>query len=101
TVCQEGLVHADPGSPTSPTTTATASAPTQHSEHAIYVELLGKGGLYGVGYDYQFHPRLAVGATGSYYVLDGQEVLDFSPYLVAYLVGTGRHRWFVQGGPEL
>ena len=78
-----------------------ASAPSRTHAHAIYVELLGKGGLYGVGYDYQFHARMGVGATASYYVLDGQRVLDFSPYLVGYLIGTQHHRWFLQGGPQL
>src|SRR5512132_1179154 len=36
--------------------------------HAFYVELLGKGGLYTLGYDYAFTDRLAAGAGGSYFV---------------------------------
>jgi hypothetical protein len=96
----EGTGHADPPA-APPASAATASAPSATSEHAVYVELLGKGGLYGFGYDYQFHRRVGVGAAGSYYVLDGQRVLDFSPYLIGYLVGTHRHRWFLQGGPQL
>jgi hypothetical protein len=69
--------------------------------HAAYVELLGKGGLWGVGYDFQFHTRVAIGATASFYILNGEEVYSFSPYLTAYVLGTGHHRWFVQGGPQL
>lgn len=98
-VAGEGRGLADPPSG-APASSTVASAPSRTSAHAIYVELLGKGGLWGLGYDYQFHPRVGVGAAGSYYVLDGQRVLDFSPYLVGYVLGTHRHRWFLQGGPQ-
>ena len=91
--------HADPGTASGPT--ATASAAVAPRAHSIYVELLGKGGLWGLGYDYQFHPRLAAGATASFFILDGERVLSLSPYLVGYLLGTGHHRWFAQIGPQL
>src|SRR5262245_59028786 len=68
--------------------------------HAVYVELLGKGGLWGVGYDVQLG-RLGVGAAASAYVVDGQRVLSLSPYLAAYPLGGARHRWFVHLGPQL
>jgi hypothetical protein len=70
--------------------------------HALYLEVLGKGGLWGLGYDYTLHPRVAVGATASFYVLDAEQVFSLSPYLQAYLLGVSRHhRWFVQVGPQL
>ena len=69
--------------------------------HAAYVELFGKGGLWGVGYDAQFHEHLAVGAAASFYVIDGQRVFSVSPYLAAYPLGEGRHRWFLHAGPQL
>jgi hypothetical protein len=96
-VCPAEVAHADPAPPAS----TSASVDTVRGDQAVYVELLGKGGLYGLGYDYQFHPRFAVGATASYYVLDGQEIFDLSPYLMSYLVGTHRQRWFLQLGPQL
>jgi hypothetical protein len=34
--------------------------------HAIYVDVLGKAGLWGIGYDWQFRRRFAVGAAASY-----------------------------------
>jgi hypothetical protein len=82
-------------------TAASATASTHSSEHAIYVELLGKGGLWGLGYDYQLNRHLGVGATASYYITDGQRVLSLSPYLLGYLLGSQRHRWFVELGPQL
>jgi hypothetical protein len=85
-----------------PAATATATtAPVAESRHAIYVELLGKGGLWGAGYDYQITRRFAVGAVGSYYVLGGDRYLTFSPYVAAYPVMRGSHRWFAQVGPQV
>ena len=69
--------------------------------HAAYVELFGKGGLWGVGYDAQFDRRFAAGLAASFYVIDGQRVLSASPYVAAYLLGGGRHRWFLHAGPQL
>lgn len=76
-----------------------AEAPQR--KHALYVELLGKGGLGGIGYDYAVTPRIAVGAAASYFVLDGEHVISFSPYLAAYPLGGTRHRWFVHAGPQI
>jgi hypothetical protein len=97
TLTSTATAHAEPPSPTE----ASASAPSLALDHSIYVELLGKAGLWGLGYDYQFHPRFAAGATASFYILDGERIFNFSPYLTAYLVGLGHHRWFVQAGPQL
>lgn len=68
--------------------------------HVIYAELLGKGGLFGVGYDYLVEPWLAVGTALSYVVLDGQHVGTWSPYLGVYLLGRKRHHWYVHAGPQ-
>lgn len=68
--------------------------------HAIYAELLGKGGLFGIGYDYQVEPWLAVGTAISYVVLDGQHVGTWSPYFGLYLLGRKRHRLYVHVGPQ-
>jgi hypothetical protein len=78
-----------------------SNASADERKHAAYVELFGKGGLWGLGYDYQLHPRLALGGAGSFYVLDGEQVLSLSPYVALYPLGGGRHRWFIQAGPQL
>jgi hypothetical protein len=67
--------------------------------HGIYLELFGKGGLWGLGYDHRLHRRIAIGAVGSYARLDGQRVLSLSPYLGLYLVPTRPHGWFFDVGP--
>lgn len=69
--------------------------------HAAYVELLGKGSLWGLGYDYQPSPWLSVGAVGSYYILRGEHITSFSPYAGLYLLGHDRHRLLAQVGPML
>lgn len=69
--------------------------------HAIYLELGGRAGLWGVGYDWQPHPRLAVGAAASYYSFDGDHITTFAPYLAAYPLGLGHHRAFLQLGPTV
>jgi hypothetical protein len=68
---------------------------------AVYVEVLGKGGLWGLGVDHQHGRWLGGGLAGSFYVLDDQRVMALSPYLAAHPLGRGRHRWFVHTGPQL
>ena len=91
-------VAADPQPATSTTAAVTVTA---EPHHAVYLELLGKGGLWGAGYDYQLSRRFAVGGVASYYVLGGDRYLTFSPYLAAYPVLRDAHRWFVQLGPQV
>src|SRR5687767_5867760 len=81
---------ADPGAPAS-----------GRRRHAVYVEVLGKGGLWGAGWDAAITSRLGAGVAASFYVVDRTQVASLSPYLAAYLLGTGRHRWFVHAGPQL
>ena len=76
-----------------------AQSPAQH-RHTVYLELFGKGGLWGVGYDFHVHPKIAVGATGSFLAHDDERQLSLSPYVTLYPVGI-RHRLFVQAGPQL
>ncbi len=100
------LARAAPAIAEPPTTIAAAApttppAPRAPRRHALYVELFGKGGLWGLGYDYLVRPRFAIGGTVSYFAIDGEHVASISPYATLYLLGTPRHRWFVQGGPQL
>jgi hypothetical protein len=80
---------------------APAAAPPASHRHAVFVEALGKSGLWGLGYDYQLGRRFAVGGVASFYVLNGERVTSISPYAAAYPLGTGHHRLFVQLGPQL
>jgi hypothetical protein len=78
---------------------AGARAEPPPRRHAVYLEVLGKGGLWGAGYDVHLSRRFACGATLSFYVLDHERVTSLSPYLAAILAGGARHRWFAHAGP--
>lgn len=69
--------------------------------HALYLELLGKGGLWGLGYDFEPRRGLAFGAVASHVVLDEERLTTFSPYAAIYPWQHGHHRWFVHGGPQI
>lgn len=69
--------------------------------HAIYVEALGKGGLWGVGYDYLATRHLAIGATGSIAMFGGERIVTVAPYLGIYPLPRPRHRWFIHAGAEV
>lgn len=69
--------------------------------HTVSIEALGKGGLWGLDYEYSLKHRFAVGAVGSYYMLSGDHYLTFSPYLMAYPARGERFGWFAQLGPQL
>ena len=68
------------------------------SRHLIYVELLGKAGAYGVGYEYTLMPWLAFGAAASYAQLGDQHVTTGAPYIHATLLGHARNRMFGELG---
>jgi hypothetical protein len=82
-------------------TSPEAPVATTTSRHSIYVEGLGKGGLWGLGYGYQFSKRWAIGAVVSAWMLDGQRVYTASPFVTLYPLGTRRHRLFVDAGPQV
>lgn len=84
-----------------PSLTAEVPAQPGSKRNALYVELLGKGGTWGLGYSHQVYRRFAIGMLGSYSVLDGQRMLTMSPSVTAYPVGVRRHRLFVDVGPQL
>jgi hypothetical protein len=93
------LATASPAHADDPASTHRAGA-LRH-RHAIYVELLGKGGWWGLGYDAVLRPRFALGATASFHADDGERVISLSPYAAIYPLGGARHRAFVQLGPQL
>jgi hypothetical protein len=77
-----------------------ATAP-DGARHAIYFDVLGKAGLWGAGYDWQFLHHFAIGAAASYYSFDGDRVTTLAPYVAAYPLEHGHHRGFVQLGPSM
>jgi hypothetical protein len=89
--------------PADPGLTATASlAPSSDARHhAVYLELGGRAGLWGLGYDYQPDPRFAFGAAASYFSFDGDRFTTIAPYAAAYPLRRGHHRGFVQLGPTI
>ncbi len=69
--------------------------------NVIYAELMGKGGLYGIGYDRSILPWLGVGAAFSYYSLFGVRAMFICPYLNLYPVAGAKNALLVQAGPEI
>ena len=63
----------------------------------IYGEILGKGLIYGVGYDYAITERVALGAAFSY--LDPATFI--CPYVTVYPVGGWRSALLLQAGLQL
>ena len=70
-------------------------------KNTIYLEVLGKGGLWGVGYDYALTPRLRVGAVASISRLDGETLTSFTPYAATSIVLHGHHAWYVDAGANI
>jgi hypothetical protein len=68
---------------------------------AIYLEMLGKGGLWGVGADYQITERIRLGAVASLSRVDDETLTSVTPYAAASLVRRGHHAWYVDGGPHI
>lgn len=68
--------------------------------HVVYVDALGRGGLWGLGYEYMAWKRFALGVTGSFYQLDDERYITLSPYLSYYPLSLEKHRWYMQLGPQ-
>ncbi|MBS1119791.1 MAG: hypothetical protein H6Q90_2019 [Deltaproteobacteria bacterium] len=81
--------------------TGSPTTPPSQLRHALYLEFLGKGGLWGLGYSYQLRPRLALGVVASLSAFDRQRMWSASPSVTVYPLGTRRHRAFLDLGPQL
>jgi hypothetical protein len=96
---------APPGAPASPQLSYQPPAPATRSHEpyrdsrpsGIYGEVLGKGLIYSVGYDYALTRIVAIGASFSY--LD--PAVFVSPYLTIYPVGGWRSALMLQAGLQL
>jgi hypothetical protein len=71
------------------------------SKHLVYVELLGKGGLYGLGYEYAIAPWLGFGGAASYSEIRDEQVFTVSPYLHFNVVQGEHHALFGEVGAIL
>ena len=69
--------------------------------NSVYLEALGKGGLWGLGCDHRLSRRVSVGAVGSAWTLEGQRYISLSPYLGLYLARHGRSAWFADMGAQV
>lgn len=83
-----------------PSSDAPASGDTS-SRHAVYAELLGKTGLYGLGYEYQPAPWLHLGTSISVWNASGATLLAAAPYLGVGARLRGDHRWFAHLGSSI
>ena len=88
------LAHADDG-------IAKTAEPNSSGKNLIYVEALGKGGLYGVGYERVLTERLSLGAAGSFAMLSDQQVITVAPYVHGTLVQGRRNALFTEVGAVL
>ncbi len=66
--------------------------------NAVFVELLGKGFIYGVGYDHAIFKWLGVGGSFSYFKLGDVSTVFFNPYTNFYPVGGQRSSLLMQLG---
>lgn len=80
---------------------AAVLARTAHADDVVYVEVLGKGGAYGVGYEHVLTGRLSLGVAASFISMEGQQVYTAAPYVHGTLVGSQRHALFTEIGAVL
>jgi len=93
-----GMARAD----TDPSSVAIASRPAESPPHnLVYVELLGKGGPYGVGFERSITPRVALGVVASYAVVRDRQLATAAPYLHATVVRSRHHALFGEIGAML
>ncbi|HET9596779.1 MAG TPA: hypothetical protein VFP65_14415 [Anaeromyxobacteraceae bacterium] len=69
--------------------------------NAAYLELLGKNGLYGLGYDRALSDRWGVGAAAAWFTVESEEVLSVSPYVNLYPVAGRRWALALQAGAQV
>jgi hypothetical protein len=70
----------------------------QLPRHTAYVEVLGKAGPYGVGYEVGITPKLALGIAGSYATIRDQQLTTIAPYVHADLLRGKRHSMYADFG---
>ena len=66
--------------------------------NAVYVELLGRGLVYSVGYDHMVLPWLGFGSSFSYFQLSDVPTVFINPYVSFYPAGGIRNALLMQLG---
>jgi hypothetical protein len=97
-IAPPGLAAAEPSAAVRAPPPSASDAPPRHD---LYLEALGRGGVWGAGYTYHWRPRVAFGAVASFTIIDGQRLVSLSPYVELYPVRGRHHGWFVDVGPQL
>jgi hypothetical protein len=72
--------------------------PEPVGRHLFYVELLGKGGAYGLGYELSISPRFSIGTALSYAVIRDQQIMTVAPYVHATALRFGNNALFGELG---
>lgn len=80
---------------------SSAIAAAEERRNAVYAEVLGKGGLWGIGFDHRVSRRALLGVVGSTYLIEGQGYVTLSPYLGLYVARAAHSSWFVDAGAQL
>jgi hypothetical protein len=68
--------------------------------HVAYVEILGKNGLYGLGYDFATSERWAFGGAGAFFVAGDERILSFGPYANFYPIAGRSSAMVLQAGAQ-
>jgi hypothetical protein len=74
---------------------------TAERKNGVYVEALGKGGVWGFGFDHRVARWATLGAVGSAFSQEGQRYVTLTPYVGFYLLRHGRSAWFADAGAPL
>lgn len=61
------------------------------TERVVYVEVLGKGGAYGLGYEEPITPRLSLGVAASFVEIRDEQIATFAPYVHGIIAERGPH----------
>lgn len=80
------------------TTLAVQAEPMR--KHSVHAEFLGRGGLYGLGYSYNFSHRFTLTSVASFYKLEDEYHGTASFALGYYLFRGSHHRIFGDLGPR-
>lgn len=78
-----------------------APPPEPPGKNLVYVELGGKAGAYGVGYERAIAPWLGLGFAGSFLVVRDQQISTGAAYLHATVARHRKHAAFVELGAIL
>lgn len=64
---------------------------TARADDVVYVEALGKGGAYGVGFEHAIADAISIGIAASWVEIEQQQVTTVAPYVHGRIVGNERH----------